>query len=1188
MPKIHIHVFHPFVWSITTVLLLLGISLLPRNVLSQEPYGTILGTVTDSSGAVIPDAQVQITNTATNVSTQVVTNPAGNYRVPYLTPGHYAVTVERAGFKKYVRSGLELRVAATLEVNPSLELGEATQQIEVTEETPLLSVADGSRGAVIDRAQLQELPIRDGSAAELIVLTPGISNTTDLRPRKAAFSQGISLVSTNGAGEARNDFTVDGIPNVVAGGPGGGAEDASSFTKVGVAFPSEAIQELVVQTNVYSATQGHTPGGVFNMVTRAGTNEFHGEAHEFLKNRALNSNDFYSRMSDLPKSNIKDNRYGFSIGGPVAIPKFYDGHNKTFFFFSFENNPFASPFTSLNTIPTPEQLRGDFSALLALGPEYQIYDPKSITFDGEHYKRTPFPNNIIPVDRFDPVAKRLLTFWPAPNVPAATPDGRLNYFFNNPDTGDWYRTYTTRVDHAFSGKHRIFGRLTLDKWRSVKDNFYQNDSTGLETNRVSRLVGVDDVYMFSSNVVLNVRGGFLRQPSTRGPRVTGIDYGTLDFSSDLPNLIPEQPLAFPVISLGRYQGFGTTAYFVNNNSSESVTGMLSWQKGQHNLRFGAEFRSVRQFVRNEAGAHAPGISFSQQFTKGPDELGAGQPIGGELAAFLLGVPSGGSMTIPVGFNIRSNWYGFFLHDDWKVTPRLTLNLGLRYELELPMTERDNRVVIGFDRTTPLDIDAAARAAYAQNPIPELPVNQFAVRGGYQYATASNRGAWKRDPHNIMPRFGLAYRLGDKTVVRGGFGLYFDQLGVGRNNYLSQPGFRRTTPVIPTNDFGQNYIASLSNPFPDGRLLQPVGSSLGVNLDAGNSLSYVGYENARNPYTMQWSFGFQRELPGGFVLDTSYVGSKSVGLPVDITTLGTDINTIPRQYLSTLPTRDQANLDFLLQPVANPFTGLLPGTDLDGAEIPRMSLLVPYPQFQSIPAIKSGGMSWYHSWQTRVERRMRGGFTLLGNYTWSKNMKANSYLNPTDTRPEHVIEYTDPGQVFSMSGVYELPFGRGRHWGSSWHGVVNHIFGGWQMSSVFKAQRGMPAWLGDGVLLPGKTMYDAILPKSQRTWDGGWFSLAPFDTNFDIQPDFNHIRTLSSRFNYLRGPGYWTLDGGLTKKFAISERVQLQFRSEFYNLTNNVNQGQWVSLVPGDNWPGYVEGYLNGTARVIQLGLRLSF
>jgi hypothetical protein len=626
---------------------------------------------------------------------------------------------------------------------------------------------------------------------------------------------------------------------------------------------------------------------------------------------------------------------------------------------------------------------------------------------------------------------------------------------------------------------------------------------------------------------------------------------------------------------------------------ESVAGTLSWQKAKHSLRFGAELRTLAQFVRNDANGHAPSLRFTQQYTNGPTNNDPGQPIGGELAAFLLGVPSTGSLSITDGFQIRSNWYGFFVHDDWKASRRLTLNIGLRYELELPMTERQNRMTTGFDSTTPPEFASAAENAYAQNPLvlngAALP---FTVRGGYRYASSNDRGAWNLDPHNIMPRFGLAYQMNENTVFRGGFGIYFDQLGVGHNNYPNQPGFSRVTQVIPTLDFGQTYLASLSDPFPDHTLLKPVGSTLGVNLDAGKSLGSVGYINARNPYTMQWSFGFQRLLPGRFLLDTSYVGSKSVALPVDLygdsASMGRDINTLPRQYLSSSPFFDQANLDFLTAPVANPFAGLhqFDGTDMSGAEIPRMSLLVPYPQFQSIHAIGTGGMSWYHAWQTRIERRMYAGFTFLANYTWSKNMKAMSYLNETDTHPEHVIETTDPGQVVTLSGVYELPFGKGRHWGKSWHGVVNHVLGGWQVSSVFKAQRGMPAYIGDMVLLPGKTMRDAVLPKSQRSWDGGWFSLAPFNTNPDIQPGWNHIRTLSTGFDYLRGPGYWTLDANLSKTFSIRERLRLQFRGEAYNLTNNVNLGQYFNLA--FDWPGYGDGSLNGSPRVIQLGLRLSF
>ena len=1182
----------------TIVATLLCAGLLPYSTQGQESTGTIIGTVIDASGAVVSGANVQVTNTGTNVSITVNTNPTGNFRIPFLPPGQYSVRVYHEGFKNYVRSGIELRVASAVDLQLPLQPGAVSEKITVTAEKPQLETADGSRGVEISRVQLQELPIKDGSAAELIVLAPGIANTTDLRPRKAAFSQGLSEVSSNGTGESRNDFTVDGIPNNVSGGgTGGGDTYASSYTKVGVAFPSEAIQEVRVETNVYDATYGHSPGAVFNFITQAGTNQFHGEAHEYLKNRAFNANDFFSELSGLPKPDIRDNRFGFSIGGPVRFPNVYDGKNRTFFFFAFEDNPFRSPFTSFSTVPTPAELNGDFSALLALNPQYQIYDPKSTTLVNGTYTRKAFPNNIIPADSIDPVAKKLLRFWPAPNA-QGTADGRNNFFFNNPDTGDWYRTYTGRFDHVFSDKHRIYGHLTLDKWIDKKDNLFNNASTGIVTERVSRLVGINDVYAFSPDLVLSIRAGHLRQPFTRAPRILGIDYTTLGFPSQLATLIPQTPLAFPVISFsnaggGSYRGFGKQGYFINNNESESIAGILFWQKGRHGIRLGAEFRTANEFEVNQANSHGVALSFSQEFTNGPTKDSPGQTIGGELAAFLLGVPSGGSLTVSDGFQVRSNWYGFFLHDDWKVSRRLSVNVGIRYELETPMTERRNRMTIGFDGITRPEFAAAAEAAYAQNPviINGVPL-PFQVRGGYRYASPSNRGAWNLDTHNIMPRFGLAYQLDDRTVVRGGFGLYFDQLGIGHNNNPNQPGFSRTTQVIPTLDFGLTYQASLSNPFPNNQLLQPVGSTLGVNLDAGNSLGSVGYMNARNPYTMHWSFGVQRLLPGKFFLDTSYVGSKSVALPTDLfgdpSSQGIDINAVPAQYLTTSPTLDQANLDFLNEPVANPFAGMseFAGTDMFGQQVPRANLLVPHPQFHSIHAIGTTGMSWYHSLQVHTERRMSGGFTFTGNYTWSRNMKATDHLNPTDTHLEHVIETTDPGHAVTLAGIYELPFGMGRFWGSSWHGVTNAVLGGWQFGSVFKAQRGQPAFVGDLILLPGKTMRDAVLPKSKRTWDQGWFSLAPFNTDPAVQPGPNHIRTLPTGFSFLRGPSYYVIDTSLSKSFSIGERGRLQFRAEAYNVINHVNLQQYLSL-QFDN-PGLSDGSTNGQPRVIQLGLRLSF
>src|SRR5262249_32279177 len=305
-----------------------------------------------------------------------------------------------------------------------------------------------------------------------------------------------------------------------------------------------------------------------------------------------------------------------------------------------------------------------------------------------------------------------------------------------------------------SDKHRIYGHLTLDKWIDKKNNFFNNAASGIETDRVSRLIGINDVYAFSSNVILNIRAGHLRQPSTRAPRVLGVDYTALGFPSQVPALIPQTPLAFPVMSFsGNYAGFGTSSYFINNNESESLAGTVAWQKGRHGIRFGAEFRTANEFEVNQANSHSLALNFSQEFTNGPTNDSPGQPIGGELAAFLLRVPSSGSLTINNGFQIRSNWYGFFVHGDWEVNSRLSRNFGIRYDLETPMTERHDRMTTGFDSGTRPEFAAAAEAAYAQNPvvINGVPV-PFNIRGGYRYASPSNRGAWSLDTHNIMPRF----------------------------------------------------------------------------------------------------------------------------------------------------------------------------------------------------------------------------------------------------------------------------------------------------------------------------------------------------------------------------------------------------------------------------------------------------
>ena len=442
----------------------------------------------------------------------------------------------------------------------------------------------------------------------------------------------------------------------------------------------------------------------------------------------------------------------------------------------------------------------------------------------------------------------------------------------------------------------------------------------------------------------------------------------------------------------------------------------------------------------------------------------------------------------------------FVQDNWKVTPKLTLNLGMRWELELPTTERFNRMEIGFDPTSTPSYAGAAQSAYAatgfasnaaaiaasgvsgdpaaqaevQNILSTFP-STLSVQGGYLYASPSNRGMWQTDWKQFLPRFGFAYAADSKTVVRGGFGIFYDALGVGRNSLPVQDGYSRGTNQPSSLDNGQTFVSSLASPFPSG-LLQPVGSSLGADLSAGNSI-YTGYApNVTEPYSMHWSFGIQRELPGKFVLDANYVASRSVHL--ETWTGGCagngipcmNVNNLPRQYLSNSPTYDQTNLDILNALVPNPYYNLPQFNGTQGQTTTLGQLLTPYSQYGSVGETVTNGSAFYNSLQARVERRFSSGFTIATNLTWSNSMQNINYLNATDPSPVHETAYA-PSLTFNTMMVYELPVGKNKHFGNSWHGPLNWALGEWQVSGTFRAQNGYPAALTDLLLNPGYTLAD---------------------------------------------------------------------------------------------------------------------
>jgi hypothetical protein len=1129
---------------------------------AQEARGTLQGRVTDQSGGVVPGATVEIANVATGVTASTTSNEEGNYRVPFLNPGTYLITVTLEGFSKFVSQQVELHVADILTVDASLQAGGLRDTVTVSASAAVVDTTSAGLGQVVDARRIAELPIREGTAVELVILAPGVQNTTDLRSRKAAFNNGLSQWGSDGAGEKRNDFTIDGVANVAA-------------DRVAYSPPSAAVEEFKIQTSTYDAAVGNAMGASVNLVTKSGTNTLRGQVYEWYRGARLDSKNYFDAKAGRPKRDYKDNRFGAAVGGPIA-------RSRTFYFANVEANPFQVPSPAILTVPSEKMRNGDFSELLAINSQYQIYDPATTrphpTLPGR-FIRDPFPGNIIPASRISPVARNILGYYPLPNQ-AGTVDGANNYTNPTAVAFETYYTATTRIDHNLSDRHRIYGRFSWDFWEEEKDDRFDNLATGIFLNRKNRVFALDDAYTLKSNLLVNVRGGFTRQLFPERRRSQGFDLSSLGFASALTSLVPTGAATFPNVTIDGYQpfspwesgdGFFTTDVY-------NAIGSVLWLAGNHNMKFGTEYRRYVEHSSRFPTAISPTIAFGNTWTRGPLDNSPAAPRGQELASFMLGLPTGGSMSRAAEYKERSGVIALYAHNDWRVRNNLTVNLGLRWEYEDPLTEEQNRMISGFDFDTPLPIAPAVRANYARNPIPEVPVADFQVRGGMLYPdTGGPQAAWKRDPNNFMPRAGFSWQPQVKTAVRGGYGLFYDVLGPNRIN-ANQTGYSRTTALTPSLDNGQTFVATLENPFPNG-LLEPVGSGLGLMTNVGLTAAFPYVGEVRTPRTHRWSLGIQRELPGLFLVEGTYVGSFSENVPVS-----RELNSTPGRYFSTSPVRDDATNNFLSQQVANPFAGLLPGSNINGTSVSRSQLLRPYPQFTSITALETIGSSDYAAFQGRVERRMANGFTVQMAYTWSKTMAETSFLNSFDEQLERVIGQFDRTHVLVTSGIVELPFGRTRHWGSGWNGLTDGILGGWQVSFLFRAQSGAPLGFGNFLFAEGATIQDAVLPGSERSEDQ-WFDVTAFN-RVTGQQLVSNVRTQPSRFEEVRGPGYALVDLAFLKNLNLGSRMRLQLRTEVYNLLNRANLANPNTGVTNSAF-GTITAQ-NGLPRQVQLAVRMSF
>jgi hypothetical protein len=1163
---------------------------------AQEFRGSLTGRATDSAGAALVGAAVSVKNVETNIINATTTNDDGVYNFPLLQPGKYQLTVTLQGFKAAQRENIELRVADKLTLDIKLEVGAATESVQIVGSSPALETGSVSTGTVISSQQISELPLTEGTAYQLATLAPGIFYTGNPLFTGPTSNGNLTAFRSNGA-TGRNQITLDGSPNYAFDGG------------VGFSPPSDAVQEFKVQTNVFDAQQGYSAGGTVNVAVKSGTNDLHGSLWYFNRDRSRTANNFFSNRTGQERPERTYHRFGGVASGPVYIPKLYNGRDRTFFLFSHERlkDNVAEP--QLFTVPTEKIRRGDFSDLLALPTPTLIYDPATAPKTGTgNFNRTAFPGNIIPTERLNPIALAYFKFYPLPNAPGNT-DGTNNYFSNQIRHQN-YRAYLTRIDHKISEKQTIFGKYFRSfnpedryDWAGVVNGFPVTKGFEFRTNDGGN---IDYTVTLSPRLVLDLRTGVNRFAQERRPGAE-FDPALLGFTGQALAALRGYQY-FPRFDIRTYDAGRPIRSILGSNRADYNEGLLrpfqmaSFQPtvtqifGNHSTKYGYDFRVIRENFTSD-GYQGGRFFFDGTYTSLASNSSntIRNTYGRDVAAFLLGIPSVQSTQSRIenstNYSVQSLFHGFFFHDDWRVTSKLTLNLGLRYELEKGLTERYNRIVRGIDLTTPSPVEAAAKAAYtsAFNANPSgfvLPPDQFRALGGLTFAGDDNRNIWDADKSNWQPRVGVAYKLTEKTILRGGFGIFVAPFQV---ETPFQPGFSGSTPFVPTNDNGRTFIATLSNPFPNGLLASP-GASLGlltnVGGDLGASDAPVIPVNRRNAKFARLIFGVQRELPGQFVVEANFVTARGYDLAV-----ARNLNFVPRQFLGDTPATDTAANAFLTTNIpVNPFRNLLPdtGSPLNTAtNYTRAQSLMAFPQFNNVWVQQYNGTNRYNSLQLQAQKRFSTSLSFTGTYTWTRLRERVDYLNPSDTVLENRVSPDERPQRFTLAAIYQFPVGRGKKFGGDLNRAFDAFIGGWQLNGTYEWQKGEPFLFTNPLYFAG----DVTQLKSrvgQKDDQGRTYGIdiSAFDPGLVKLTAFGY-RNVPTTLDNLRNQSFLNVNLSISKGFSLAERKRLQFRAEWLNAFNSPYFGNGINLDPSNQAFGFVTTQRNNP-RDVQLGLKFAF
>jgi hypothetical protein len=1139
-------------------------------IAGQETRGTIRGTISDPNGQAVPNAVVRVIDPSRGSTKSFTTNNDGFYQATFLIPGTYQIVVEASGFKKSIRDSVILEINGAVKADMALEVGGAQETVTVTSDIPALNTENASLGQVIDGRRIEELPLVHGDPYTLIGLSAGVTYTGSTRldrPFEPTHIVGFAVDGTRGN---RSDLTIDGAPSTAT-------ANANEVIATYVP-PSDIVQEFKVQTATFDSQFGNTEGGVTSISIKSGTNSLHGSAYYFAEPGTWAANDFFGNSRGQARPESKSDRFGGYISGPVRIPKLYNGKNKTFFLFGYEGIRDSRPrfdAAAGSFVPTAAIASGDFSGL-----GVTIYDPLTRVASGNTFVGTAFANNIIPANRISPVAKAVLTYWAKPKSA-----GLIGNIFDSTlaEVTKPYDNYTFRIDQNFSNNNHFFVRGSYYDRNSLYNRYTDSAYTGVNFIFKARQAVFDDVHTFNSTTFLNIRYGYNRFIRGSGAQNDAIGFDLTQLwgataGAAYNNLVAGAGRRFPRFDFsGGPLGNGLVNEF-RPVDTQSFAATLNKTIGKHSMKFGGELRTYIEndsFASNDqTGQFIFDNTYTRQSTAASSDVNGLQGI----AAFLLGLPTTQQIVRRADYSEYSKTYGIFFQDDWKVSRRLSLNLGLRWEIETPLVEKQNKSVSGFDFSYVQPSQVAARAKLTSSPVTgyngqAIDPNSFNVLGGLLFAGKDGgKNLYNTPKDTFLPRFGATYKINDKTVLRGGFGLFAGFLGERRGDVI-QPGYTITT-TRPTTLLASGAVIPFSmDTFPTAiTILEPVGNAKGRQTGLGTGISFFN-QDPKVSKQGRLQIGIQRQLPRGYVFEAVYVGNW--GYDIEI---ARNLNAVPNKYLNADNSRTAAmtaNSTLLGQAVSNPFAGLADyaGTSFFNSTISRQQLLLPFPNFGAITGSNNDGKSWYHSGQFSVSKRFSQGYTIGASYTWSKWLQATEYLNAADDKPTKMISDQDSPHRLSISGIYALPFGKGGHFFSNANGAVNRIIGGWQLQGVYTYQVGFPIAFTTDLFYRGGNI--ALDPKARTT--GAWFNTAAFQSFFDW-PTFlpagvtvatataaqrtaaqsaavtaatpvSHLRTLPLRFANVRRDSINNVDLSLIKNTIIKEGMRIQFRLEFTNAFN---------------------------------------